>query len=291
MKEYLSIREFAKLANLDSSTLRYWDEIGLFFPAKRNEENNYRYYVPEQIIAVNFIKVLSSLQIPLKTIKELISDRNPESIMRLIEQQEKVLDLEMNRLRECYSVIHTRSEMINYGMRVINGFYAVEGIRQDSDIPVPNSVFVDVNEVAVLHREDTAFILGEQNVFKPGGGFYIPFIKFCQHANDNRINLSFPVGGFHSSLEAFLKAPGEPEQFLSMDPTGNHIRPVGNYVIGFHRGYYGEFGDLPERLVKFIKDNNLNVSGPVYALYLHDEVSIKNPNEYLVQVCIAVTKE
>jgi len=69
MKNQLTIKEFSELSGIDASTLRYWDEIGLFSPAHRNTENNYRYYAPTQIIAINFITVLSRLNIPLKTIR------------------------------------------------------------------------------------------------------------------------------------------------------------------------------------------------------------------------------
>ena len=125
MKEFLSIKEFSKLSGIESTTLRYWDDIGLFSPLRRDTENNYRYYTPSQMIAVNFIKILSSLDIPLKTISEIEKVRSPEEIVRLIEQQEKLLDMEMQRLRECYSIIHTRREMINYGIKVLEGFAAV----------------------------------------------------------------------------------------------------------------------------------------------------------------------
>ena len=94
MKNFLTVKEFSRLSGIERTTLRYWDEIGLFSPAKRDPENNYRYYSSDQIIMVNFINVLSDLNIPLKTIGEMSGKRTPESIVRLIEQREKELDME-----------------------------------------------------------------------------------------------------------------------------------------------------------------------------------------------------
>jgi len=54
-KALLSIKEFAEASGLEQSTLRYWDDIGLFSPAHRNPDTSYRYYSPEQIILVNFM--------------------------------------------------------------------------------------------------------------------------------------------------------------------------------------------------------------------------------------------
>jgi len=288
MEKYLSINEFSKFSDIEKSTLRYWDEIGLFSPVKRDPENNYRYYSPDQLIMVNFIKVLSSLNVPLKTIGDAQGIRNPEKIIRLIDQQEKKLDMEMQRLRECYSIIHTRKELINYGIKVMDGYRAVDGVRMDSN--VRDGELVDLNKVAVLYREDSPFILGPRNHFKENESFHIPFMNFCKHADELRINLSFPVGGYHENIESFLNKPSEPDNFISMDPTGNRKREAGYYLIAFNLGYYGKFGDLPKRLMAYAEENNLKLKGPVFTIYLHDEICLTDPSRYLVQICVGVEK-
>jgi len=291
MKDFLTIKEFSKLSGIERTTLRWWDEQGIFSPAKRDPENDYRYYTPEQIIAVNFITVMSSLGLPLKTIAESEGVRNPEKIVRLIEQQEKKIDMELRRLRECYSIIHTRREMINYGMRVLEGFDILHGIRLDSTDESEKAKYVDVNKIAILNRDDTPYVLGPRNEWKEGEGFFEPFTKFCNAANDFRINLSFPIGGYHDNWDEYIKAPQCPNHFISIDPTGNRKREEGKFLIGFSQGYYGQFGDLPKRLEACIEKNSLTVSGPVYTMYLHDEISTKDPSKYLAQICVAVSKK
>ena len=120
-------------------------------------------------------------------------------------------------------------------------------------------------------------------------GFYDPFMQFCKQAKNLRINLDFPIGGMHENWDEFMKKPGEPQRFFSADPTGHDSRPAGRYVVGFSRGYYSQFGDLPERMTNYIKDNSLTTSGAVYVIYLHDEICIKDPSQYLAQVCVAIT--
>ena len=288
MKDMLTIKEFSKLSGIEQTTLRYWDDIGLFSPAKRNPENNYRYYSPEQIISVNFITVLSDLNIPLKTISELEKTRTPDTIISLIEQQELKLDMEMKKIREQYSIMHTRLELINYGRRLINGFYLVDGVRAPAGEQSDKSVWVDTNEISVLRREAKNIILGPRNNWKPGEPFYEYFMNFCNSATDLRLNLSLPIGAMHDSMESFLAAPGEPDYFFSVDPTGNRVREAGKYLVGFSQGNYGDFGDLAERLSAYAKENKLKPRGPVYTMYLFDEVSTKESNQYLAQICVAV---
>ena len=288
MKDQLTIKEFAEFTGIETTTLRYWDDIGLFSPAKRNPENKYRYYAPEQIIAVNFISVLSRLTIPLKAIAEEEGIRTPESIVRLIEQQEKQLDMEMRRLRENYSIIHARLELINYGMRVVEGFQMKDGIRLNNPKPGDGSEAVDTDSIVVLERDEKPYILGPLNEWSEGGSFYEPFSSFCKRADEMRMNLNFPIGALHTDMESFIEAPGCPHHFISLDPTGDRRRPEGRYLIGFVRGYYGEFGDLAQRMQAYAKDNNLRLTGPVYSMYLLDEVCIRDFNNYLVQCSVAV---
>ncbi len=70
MKRFLTVHEFAKLSGIKKTTLRHWDEIGLFAPVVRDPNTGYRYYMTDQLAAVNFIVFLSGLNIPLKTIKK-----------------------------------------------------------------------------------------------------------------------------------------------------------------------------------------------------------------------------
>jgi len=289
MKDYLSVKEFSKLSGIEQTTLRYWDDIGLFSPAKRDPDNNYRYYSPQQIISVNFITILSELNIPLKTIGELERARTPAKIVELIETQEMILDMEMRRLREAYSVIHARRQMINYGMTLAEGFYEVDGRKAERAPESGKGSWVDENAIAVLVREERNYIQGPLNEWPEDGSFYEPFVKFCDAAEDMRLNLNYPIGALHDSYDEFLKAPGQPNHFISLDPTGNRIRKKGKYMVGFSRGFYGVFNNIAERMEVYAKKHKIKTSGPVYAMYLLDEVCIRDPEEYLVQVSVAVS--
>jgi len=287
---YLSIKEFSQLSGVEISTLRYWDEIGLFAPAKRDPSNHYRYYTPDQMISLNFINVLSSLDISLKTISKIEQSLTPEKIIRLIELQEQEIDKELRRLRECYSVLHTRRELINLGSRVAKGFKTKDGVCMDDDDEPENGIMVDETKIAVLQRKERSYVLGPRNEWVEGEDFYKPFMNFCKCAGDMRINLGYPIGSVLDSWKDFLEAPGKPQYFFSSDPSGNRKRAAGKYLTGFHRGYYGEFGDLPERMDAFAKENSLALTGPVFTLYMHDEICIKDPGRYLVQVYVSVKK-
>jgi len=262
----LSIKEFSEFTGVNQSTLRYYDEIGIL-PAASRGENNYRYYVPYQIIKLNYINVLVDLGVPLSVIKDMNEERTPESIVELLSRQETKLDYRLNELRTAYSIIHTYRKNIQTGVSAHDGVIRIEKL------------------------EETHFVLGGVNdtKFKSDETFYEEFIKFCRSADKRRINLRYPVGGFHDDINSFLSVPSRPDRFFSLDPMGNSARPEGNYLVGYKRGYYGEFGDFPQKMMDYAQENNLVFKGPVYTVYLLDEISIVNPEQYLCRLSVGIT--
>jgi len=266
MKEFYTIQEFSNISGVETSTLRHWDDIGLFSPVKRNPENNYRYYSLAQITALNFVTVLSDLGIPLKTIAALKKDRGPEELLALLDKQERKMDMEVRKLRLQYSIIHARRELVNYGIKV------------------------DDATISVLHRENKEIILWPRNEYNEGETFVVPLAAHVHQAAESHINLSFPVGGYWDDMESFLSKPTQPDHFFSIDPVGTHIRKAGDYLVGFARGEYGYMGDLPERMDAYAHENALTLAGPVYVMYLHDEICSMDPSEYLAQSCVAAVR-
>ena len=260
----MSIQEFSKISGVESSRLRFWDEIGLFTPQQRNPENNYRYYSVVQLIALNFVTVLSELQIPLKTIADLRKERDPEKLLDLLEKQEKQMDMEMRDLRQRYSIVHARRELINVGMKA------------------------DENAVSVRRMDETPMILWPRNTYGEGDSFIEPLAAHIAFAEERHINLSFPVGGYHDDMASFALAPERPDHFLSIDPLGVHLRKEGDYLTGYARGYFGEMGDLPERMSAYAREHGIKTAGPVYTVYLFDEISSQDYAQYLAQCCVLI---
>jgi len=266
MKDFYSVHEFSVLSGIEASTLRYWDEIGIFSPIKRNPDNNYRYYSLVQLLALNFVDTLSKLGIPLKTIGELRENRDPETFISVLEKRERELDVELRRIRECSSIIHARQELIKNGLKV-----------------------TDENEISIIEfKEDKIFALWPRNEYQEGGNFIEPLTAFIGHAGEYHVNLAFPVGGYFDNIESFAKAPDRPDHFTSMDITGLHVRKAGRYLCGYARGYYGIANDLPERMIAYAKEHSLKLTQPLYAQYLHEETCVQEPTHYLGQYYTAV---
>jgi DNA-binding transcriptional MerR regulator len=264
--DYMTIKEFAELSGTTVPSLRHYDKIGVFVPAKRGIEfeNKYRYYSPTQITAVKMIRVLVEIGVPLKMIKDLEQSRSPERLLKLLSKNRGIVADELRFLQGVYSVIETFIELLN------EGICATE------------------TEITVSEMSGKQIILGEENDFTGEVGFVREFTRFCNELHEPKLNMSFPVGAYWDSMPAFLDEPSRPVRFFSIDPKGSECKASGLYMIGYTRGYYGQTNDLPDRMAAFAKKSGLVFNGPVYNIYLFDEISIIDPEQYLSQVAASV---
>ncbi|MDR3037113.1 MAG: MerR family transcriptional regulator [Coriobacteriales bacterium] len=259
----VSIKEFADFTGVKQSVLRYYDDIGLFRPVERGD-NNYRYYSLPQIQTIKLIDTLRGLKVPLKRIEEIMEYRCPESMVELLSHYEVELNNELRELQESFALIHTLRTLMQ------------------TDLPK------DEDEVSIVFREERRISLGPINDFRPGEGYHRVYSNFYRIARNLRVNLSYPIGGYFDTVEEFLKTPSQPKRYYSLDPNGLDIMKAGNYLTGYARGDYGDVRDLPQRLGEYIREHRMRCSGPVYHVYPLNEVSVKNPNDYLMRISIRV---
>ena len=261
--DLLSIKDFSQLTGIKQSTLRYYDELGLFSPAKR-EENGYRYYSPQQIITINSIKLLHELDMPIRKISEIQQDRTPELLFSVLSEKEETLRAEIAKLESSFNVVTTLKRMIQIGLSL------------------------DESIIETRYFDELPLVIGPRTEWGNAKYFYDSFLAFCAVSKQYRIDLRLPVGGMFDSFETLVERPGRPTNFFSVDPKGLDKRPAGKYVSALQRCYYGDSGDLIERKKEYMDRNGLTPVGPVYHIYLHDELSLDDPDKYLLHSTVAV---
>jgi hypothetical protein len=141
-------------------------------------------------------------------------------------------------------------------------------------------------------REDPErrIVLGKPNEYGDGEGFYGAFARFCTARHTPELNLSYPIGGYFDGMERFLDAPSRPARFFSHDLQGKETISGGLYLTGYTRGYYSRTNDLPLRMAAYVERNGLTFDGPVYNTYLIDELSMADPEQYLLQASASVSE-
>lgn len=87
MQEKYSIGEVAKMLDISTRTLRFYDEKDLVKPAYI-EENGYRFYEKEQIKQIELILFLKDIGFSLKQIKILVQDQHGKQSLELLLKQQ-----------------------------------------------------------------------------------------------------------------------------------------------------------------------------------------------------------
>ncbi len=132
-----SIGQFSMICNLNKKTLRYYDEIDLFKPAKIDETNQYRYYDESQIEVIREILRLKAIGINLDQIKGIISEKGSghsiEQMNRVYIQRLDAIENLLKQLKEQKALIHDylnldaqkNEESLNYSIE--KGFFIESG--------------------------------------------------------------------------------------------------------------------------------------------------------------------
>ena len=182
-----SINELAKLAGISTRTLRYYDKQGLL-KARRNPENNYRYYEENEVDQLQKILFLKLFDLPLEQIKQVMQTspetqyqvlRNQRS--KLVAQEQYLDDLIRNldktlatmkgeaQMTDTEKFATLKKEMINKNEKQ----YGAE-IREkygDAQIDLSNEKFSSLSENELAHfKKLSAEILTELKNFDNTAG-------------------------------------------------------------------------------------------------------------------------
>lgn len=119
MQGYLSISEFAKICGVSRDTLLYYDKINLLKPAYK-ASNSYRYYSFFQYENYILINSFKQVGIPLNTIKDLMKNKTPESLYKLLTDTETNLTNKINNLKFHLNILKNDREELKIAIENIN---------------------------------------------------------------------------------------------------------------------------------------------------------------------------
>ncbi|MFT4146308.1 MAG: MerR family transcriptional regulator [Mobilitalea sp.] len=112
--ELQTISQVSKYFSISTRTLRYYEQIGLIIPAKK-EDSTYRAYDVEAINRLRQIIVLRKLRIPLKQIAEILQSADARVAIEAFERNLADIEDEITALSTIRSVIKTFISHLNLG--------------------------------------------------------------------------------------------------------------------------------------------------------------------------------
>ena len=267
-KEFLSISEFAQLSGIRRKNLIFYDETGLFSPEHRGE-NGYRFYSYRQLDTANLIWALKEIGTSLAEIKSFMGTRTPEQMVALFKAKKADIENEIYKLQQIKAMMEAQIDITEGCLEVAAG------------------------EISLVERQREALFFGPLIDYAEGKTTSEAVAEFYDYCSGAGLVCSYPLGALVARKYLSPSTMAEecwdlPDRYYYKIPAGDGEKPAGLYACGYGRGDYGQAGWLYHRLLAFIQEKGLAVCGDAYEEYLLNEISIREPEDYLFRVEIPV---
>ena len=103
-----SIGDVARLFHISVSSLRHYENIGLLAPERTDPDTLYRYYSTRQFEALNTIRYLRALDMPLGEIKDFLNNRDVDRMEEKLRQQHAAVIQKQQELERIQRKIENR---------------------------------------------------------------------------------------------------------------------------------------------------------------------------------------
>lgn len=266
-ERYLTTGEFARLTGVTKHTLFHYDAIGLLCPEVKLD-NGYRYYTFSQLDIFEIISSLKELNMPLQEIKAYVDGRTPESLLKLFERENLIIEERMQKLRQMQRWMKEKADCIQSG------------------------ISAPPEEIRVRHEEKRYMVLsGIESSDEMGWSIEIGnFLDYCEehgirspYGISFRQNLADIMEGTYDSYRTLY-------QLLSAKPkkVAYEVRPEGDYVTAYHKGRWQDIGMAYRRLVRYAQDNRIELTEHFYEDYLLDGLTVQQEEDYLTKIICMV---
>ncbi|MGN4447682.1 MerR family transcriptional regulator [Bacillus cereus group sp. MYBK79-1] len=116
MKKHFRVGEVSRMFSIPQSTLRYYDEIGLFKPKYTDKENSYRYYTADQFVYLDAIIFLRKIGFNIRDIQRHMEERTVKNTHELFQKKFQDIKQEIRNLEMVAQKIEHKMNTLENGM-------------------------------------------------------------------------------------------------------------------------------------------------------------------------------
>ncbi|MBS9805503.1 MerR family transcriptional regulator [Bacillus cereus] len=274
LNKRFTIGEMAKMHNIAESTLRYYDEKGIFHPSIVDPQTNYRYYTIDQFSLLDMIKFLRQLNIPLKEIKQYIDERNPSYALSLLEKQQEMMLKKQKEIEYALAKMEHRIHLIKKATKAETDRILIKKIpkRKITAIAVAPNTTDDMFDY-YIHSLQKNMKQMDDSLFSGDIGVTISKKAFMQKE-------------FQAYSSVFILLDYMPYQVHSSDSI-----KAGIFACAYHHGSYEETGETYKKLMEYIDQEGYEIIGDSIEIGLIDWSVTENPEEQVTEIQIPVMKK
>ena len=269
MKEYYSIGEIAKLNFISTHTLRYYDKIGLLKPSYINKDTGYRYYSYKDFLFLDAIQYLRHFGMSLEEIKEQFENRTVEGTLELYEKQ-------LEKLRENIKALK------NVENRIVHN---IENLRCSKNCEFST-------EIKTVYLE-TRYALILDDMVENDDEYEVKIRKLSNKLYNNQFQHMGDYMGIKSKEDICSGNFGVTKYIGNMcigSPSYAAMKKIaaGKYLRTCYIGETACIGKSYKRIMKYIKENCLEITGDIIETYAIDYLDTRKADEYVTVIEVPV---
>ncbi|HDR4478532.1 TPA: MerR family transcriptional regulator [Bacillus cereus] len=274
LNKRFTIGEMAKMHHIAESTLRYYDEKGIFHPSIVDPQTNYRYYTIDQFSLLDTIKFLRQLNIPLKEIKKYIDERNPTYALNLLEKQQEMMLKKQREIEYALAKMEHRIHLIKEAIKAKAEQMVIKEIpqRKITAIAVAPNTTDDMFEY-YIHSLQKNMRQMDDSLFSGDIGVTVAKKGLMQNE-------------FQAYSSVFILLDYMPFQVNSSDEI-----KAGIFACVYHHGPYEETDETYKKLIKYIDQEGYEIDGDSIEIALIDWSVTENPEEQVTEIQIPIMKK
>ncbi|CGG55860.1 TPA: MerR family transcriptional regulator [Bacillus cereus] len=274
LNKRFTIGEMAKMHNIAESTLRYYDEKGIFHPSTVDSQTNYRYYTIDQFSLLDTIKFLRQLNIPLKEIKKYIDERNPAYALNLLEKQQEMMLKKQREIEYALAKMEHRIHLIKEATKAKAEQMVIKEIppRKITAIAVAPNTTDDMFEY-YIHSLQKNMRQMDDSLFSGDIGVTVAKKGLMQNE-------------FQAYSSVFILLDYMPFEVQSSDEIKE-----GMFACVYHHGPYEETDETYKKLMKYIDQEGYEISGDAIEIALIDWSVTEDPEEQVTEIQIPIMKK
>ncbi|WP_336760157.1 MerR family transcriptional regulator [Paenibacillus sp. USHLN196] len=266
---HLSSGQFAKLMGISKDTLFHYDRLGILSPEIK-ADNGYRYYSMNQMDVFKVITILKELDMPLKEIKDYLDQRSPEKLITLLEGEEALLEVKINKLIKMKKLISKKKEITASALKINPAFIGLEDMSAE------------------------ALVITAADPYTNDESFYESMLKHDKYLESHHLDTSHTVGWMRDTKAVLANEAFNYDYLytrISNDSThANFKKENGTYLIAYHTDGYSSVETTYDRMLQHSEREGLNLNGYFYEDVLLDDLSVRGYEHYTIKISVRISK-
>lgn len=273
-QDLYSIGEVSKICNISKKALRFYDKIGIISPDVVSEENNYRFYSKDTLLFVPVIKYFKQMGFKLEEMKAFLQSNSYDI-------HERGFYEKIEELRQQEKQIHmARVSITDWHKLVLEAVRVIENNATEVSVK-----YVDPMETCYLEQEfDHNYKAAVINID------WTNFLEENQQAITGAVYIWFEN---YNEKNAGEKTKCRIFQQCITDCNNVPVMTMGGDMAAacYHIGSHETLGETYAKIRNWADEHGYICSEESIERYVTDYWTIQNPDEFVTEVMIRVSRK